>query len=174
MRSRLLLLTAVAAGVGAAPAQASCAQAPGLPVLAEHDSVFTGDVTGLDLRGGIAEVRVRDVWHGPDLPPEVVVVGGQLERGASSSADRTYTRGTRYVFFVQRDEDGVLRDNACTPTAQEGAYPQLDPPGVRGPEPGAPPPADPRETPWPVWAASAGAVAAAGALLQRRRSRRQG
>ena len=47
----------------------------------------------------------------------VVVVGGQLARGAGSSVDRSFRAGERYAFFVTRADDGSLRDNACSSTA---------------------------------------------------------
>jgi hypothetical protein len=56
------------------------------------------------------------VWQGPDLPTTVEVNGGQ-EPGVSSSVDRQYTAGSRYLFAVAISE-GVLRDNACTMTSE--------------------------------------------------------
>ena len=170
MRRVLLAGGALALGLGVHPAAASCAAPVGRPDLREHDSVFTGTVTGLRLGGTTAEVAVRDVWHGPDLPPEVVVVGGQLRRGVAASTDRSYTRGRSYVFFVQRDEDGVLRDGLCTPTARIGSYEELDPVGVRAPDPDAVTPTDPRGSPWAAWAAGAAVLVGAGVLVRRRRA----
>jgi hypothetical protein len=146
MRLRTLVLAAVTCAVLGAPvpAAASCAAPTGPPVLADHEQVFAGLVERTTNGGAAAEVRVLDVWHGPDLPPRVVVVGGQLQRGVESSVDRSYRAGDRYAFFVYRTNDGSLRDNACTPTAPLSSLAELDPAGIRAPDPSAVAPADPR------------------------------
>ena len=118
---------------------------------------------------------VADVWHGPDLPPRVVVVGGQLSRGAGSSVDRTFRTGERYAFFVTRADDGSLRDNACSPTAVLSARAAVDPPGVRPPVASADAPADPRSALGRIGAPGwivlllAGTAAAGGVVAQRAR-----
>lgn len=161
--SAALLVAVVAAG----PTAASCAAPGDRPRLSEYDSVFAGDVLSTSNGGRVAEVRVVDVWSGPDLPPRVVVVGGETGRGVASSVDREYLAGRRYVFFVHRGEDGALHDNACTPTSLLAARSALDPPGVRAPQPDAPEPNDPRGgvPAGPVTVAAALVVAASGALL---------
>ena len=76
------LLVAAAVLAVAAPAHASCAEAPPTrPPLTSSDHVFAGSITRTTHGGAAAEVEVTDVWHGPDLPPRVVVVGGQLAGG---------------------------------------------------------------------------------------------
>ena len=137
-----LALVATVAAHG--PAVASCGEAPDVLRLADHDSVFAGDVRRTTHGGGVAEVRVTDVWHGPDLPPQVVVVGGQLQRGASSSTDRHYEAPQRYAFYVTRGEDGVLRDDSCSATHVLRAPSPADPPGVRPPTAAADAVVDPR------------------------------
>lgn len=125
-------------------AQASCAKPLDPPSLADYEYVFAGRVDRTTNGFVAAEVSVLDVWHGPDIPPRVVVIGGELRRGVDSSVDRKYRAGERYAFFVERGEDGALRDSACTPTAPLASLISVDPPGVRPPDPSAAAPADPR------------------------------
>jgi hypothetical protein len=161
-------------------ATASCAApALGEPRLADYDHVFAGQVERVTNGGAAAEVSVLDVWHGPDLPPRVVVVGGQLGRGVESSVDRSYRSGARYGFFVQQSDDGSLRDNICTPTRPLKSLSAVDPPGRRLPEASAEAPTDPRGliarrglAAMTGATASIGAIAATGLLLRRRRRRR--
>lgn len=176
LRVALLVLASAAAVAGAAgPAAASCAESPAQPDLRDYDSVFAGSVVGLSHGGAAAEVSVLDVWHGPDLPAEVVVVGGQLERGVESSVDRSFRRGEEYVFFTYRGDGGSLRDNICTPTAPLPAHSQLDPAGVRAPVATAPVPTDPRgPARWPYAVAAVTAAGAVAALVRRRRAMPRG
>lgn len=173
-RTRAALLAVACTWLlGADAAHASCA-GPIEPVrLAEYELVFAGEVLDVDDGGRVAEVRVVDVWRGRDLPPEVVVFGGPPESAGFSSVDRVFEGGQTYAFFAYEDEDGVLRDNACTATARLRERAALDPPGVRAPRADAPAPADPRTPPW-MWAAggaaTVGAAAVAVALRRRRRS----
>lgn len=179
MRLRAIPLAAAAWAVVGAPvsAAASCAASTGPPVLADYDHVFAGLVERTTNGGAAAEVRLLDVWHGPDLPPRVVVVGGQLERGVASSVDRSYRVGERYAFFVYRTDDGSLRDNACTPTAPVSSLTGVDPAGIRAPDPSAAAPADPRRVlaRWGLAGAAGGMVVAAGVTMvfvAHRRTRR--
>ena len=172
-----LLITAAVLAVPA-PAHASCGEAPtARPPLAVFDHVFAGSVTRTTHGGAAAEVDVTDVWHGPDLPPRVVVAGGQLSRGASSSVDRSFRAGERYAFFVTRADDGSLHDNACTPTAPLSTRAAVDPPGVRPPVASADAPTDPRSVldrigaPGQAALLLAGTAAAAGVAAQRARRR---
>jgi hypothetical protein len=144
MRRLFLAAITCAVLVAPVPAAASCAAPTGPPVPADHEHVFAGLVERTTNGGAVAEVRVLDVWHGPDLPPRIVVVGGQLQRGVESSVDRSYRAGDRYAFFVHRTNDGSLRDNACTPTAPLSSLVALDPAGIRAPDPSAVAPTDPR------------------------------
>jgi hypothetical protein len=182
VRTRAVLVlvgtcTLLAAPGGAAASCAPPAGPPRPPSLVAYDQVFAGLVERTTNGGDAAEVRVEDVWHGPDLPPRVVVVGGQLERGVASSADRSYRAGERYAFFVDRADDGSLRDNACTPTAPLSSLASVDPPGTRLPDPSAAAPADPRGvlTRWGVEAAAGAAALTAGvmAVVARRRTRKR-
>lgn len=93
MRIAATVITAAAVVLPVAPAAASCAEPPGTPRPTDYAQAFAGVVERTTNGGGTAEVRVLDVWHGPSLPPRVVVVGGQLRRGVESSVDRTYKRG---------------------------------------------------------------------------------
>lgn len=173
----MLLITA-AVLAAPVPAHASCAEAPkARPPLEASDHVFAGSVTRTTHGGAAAEVDITDVWHGPDLPPRVVVVGGQLSPGAGSSVDRSFRAGERYAFFVIRADDGSLRDNACSPTAALSARSAVDPPGVRPPVASADAPTDPRSVLGrvgaPGWVALVlgGTAAAAGVAAQRARRR---
>ncbi len=141
-----VLLATLSAVVPAAPAGASCAERTEDPRPADYAQVFAGVVARTTNGGGAAEVQVVDVWYGPALPPRVVVVGGQLLRGAQSSVDRSYTTGQSYGFFLYRGDDDVLRDNACTHTAPLASLLHVDPPGIRPPDPGAAAPTDPRSS----------------------------
>ena len=179
VRASSALLVAAAVLGAPAPAHASCAEAPpARPPLEDADHVFAGAVTRTTHGGAAAEVEVLDVWHGPDLPPQVVVGGGQLARGAGSSVDRTFRTGERYAFFVTRADDGSLRDNACTSTAALSARAAVDPPGVRAPVTSADAPTDPRSVlgrigaPGRVALLLVAVTAAAGVL--RRQARRRG
>lgn len=164
----------------AAAAHASCAEAPATrPSLAVFNHVFAGSVARITNGGAAAEVDVADVWHGPDLPPRVVVVGGQLSRGAGSSVDRTFRAGERYAFFVTRGDDGSLHDNVCSPTAVLSARAAVDPPGVRPPVASADAPADPRSPLNRIGAPGAialllAATAAAGGVAAQRARRHRG
>jgi hypothetical protein len=173
------LLVAAAVVAVPAPAHASCGEAPtARPPLQRFDHVFAGSVARTTHGGAAAEVDITDVWHGPELPPRVVVVGGQLARGAGSSTDRTFRPGERYAFFVTRAEDGSLRDNACSPTAALSARAAVDPAGVRPPVASADAPTDPRSVlgrigdPGRVVLLLAGTAAAAGVAAQRAWRRR--
>ncbi|HEX4898600.1 MAG TPA: hypothetical protein VFV53_09620, partial [Candidatus Limnocylindrales bacterium] len=84
-----------------------------------------------------AKVSVDEVWTGPDQPAEVVVRGGPADQGTSTSVDRTYQVGVRYLFAVLV-VDGNLEDNACSGTTQVDAI-DLDamrPDDVRTPDGG--------------------------------------
>lgn len=143
LRPALLLALGLAL-VPPAAAAASCA-APEEPLrLGGQEPVFVGDVVRTSGAGRVAQVRVVDVWQGPDLPPVVVVQGGPLGRGVSSSTERTYDAGTRYAFFASHGEDGGLYDSSCSPTAPVEVHAALDPPGVRPPSADAAPVTDPR------------------------------
>lgn len=144
MRVTTAVMVAAAVVVPVSPAAASCAEPPGTPRPSDYAQAFAGVVERTTNGGGTAEVRVLDVWHGPPLPPRVVVVGGQPRRGVESSVDRTYERGQSYGFFVHRSDDDVLRDNACTATAPLDSLADIDPPGIRPPNPKAAAPRDPR------------------------------
>ena len=137
--------------------------------------MFAGEVVGTSNRSRAAEVRVLDVWRGRDLPPRVVVVGGETRANVASSGDRRYDEGKTYAFFVSEEADGSLRDGACTGTALLSERRALDPPGVRPPRLDAPAPADPRGGSTWLSVAAAGAAAgslAAGVLVVRRRGLR--
>jgi hypothetical protein len=111
------------------PAAASCLPAP--PVqgrLAESPLVFVGTVLSTTNRDRIAQVRVEEVWKGPDLPGEVDVRGTPVgqEENAVSSVDRTFRVGHRYLFVPGHGVDlsprpngrAVVDDSLCTATGE--------------------------------------------------------
>ncbi len=158
-------------------AQASCAEPADPLLLSDDDQVFVGVVERTTDGGLAAEVRVVDVWHGPDVPPRLVVIGGALGRGVSSSSDREYRAGDHHAFFLPRGDDGASYDGLCTPTGSPASLAHLDPPGVRLPDASADPVADPRSVLSRVGSyevsaavAVAGALAATSVLRRRRRS----
>lgn len=164
------LLVGLPLVLAAPAAAASCAYPHDSVRLSEHELVFAGEVVGTSDGDRTAEVRVLDVWRGRDLPPQVVVFGGSDD--GQSSVDRVFESGRTYAFFAYEDEDGVLRDNACTATASLSERAAVDPAGVRAPVPDAPAPADPRTPAW-LWPAGATTVvvaAMAAGLLRRRRT----
>jgi len=141
--SRLVrFATAVGLGLGAlwapAAASASCVLLPdGEELWRTADAVFVGTVVDVDNNARWAKVTVDEVWTGPDQPAEVVVRGGPADQGTSSSVDRTYLVGARYLFAVLV-VDGNLEDNACSGTTQVDAI-DLDamrPDDVRAPNGG--------------------------------------
>jgi hypothetical protein len=141
--SRLVrFATAVGLGLGAlwapAGASASCVLLPdGEELWRTADAVFVGTVVDVDNNARWAKVTVDEVWTGPDQPAEVVVRGGPADQGTSTSVDRTYLVGARYLFAVLV-VDGNLEDNACSGTTQVDAI-DLDamrPDDVRAPNGG--------------------------------------
>jgi hypothetical protein len=115
------------------PVQASCiAPAPLASRLDGASVVFVGTVISTSDRGRLATVRVEAVWKGPDLPPDVQMIGS-LAPGPNSvtSVDRSYQAGRRYLFVPTNDRP-PFQDNACTATQlyapELAAY---APPGVR-------------------------------------------
>lgn len=102
------LAAAVLLGAAAAPADASCAEDSG-PEGA--DLVFVG--TAEENRRGYTRLAVEEVWHGPDLAPQVWVLAGQeqppfplsLVSGMSSSVDADLVEGRRYVIGASRSFD---------------------------------------------------------------------
>ncbi|MES2210215.1 MAG: hypothetical protein V4515_08525 [Chloroflexota bacterium] len=119
---RLVAATLLALGAFWAPpgASASCAVQPGGGVAWNTaDAAFVGTVTSIANGARWATVRVEEVWKGPDQPIEVVVRGGP-EGNASTSVDRTYAIGMRYLFAVGIS-DGTLVDSACSATTPADA-----------------------------------------------------
>jgi hypothetical protein len=111
------------------PAAASCLPAPPLQGrLAESPLVFVGTVLLTTNRDRVAQVRVEEVWEGPDLPGEVDVRGTPVgqEENAVSSVDRTFRVGHRYLFVPGHDVDlspgpngrAAVDDSLCTATRE--------------------------------------------------------
>jgi hypothetical protein len=97
---------------------ASCAGPPPIEVaLRQADSVFVGLVRDVANHDRLAQVEVREIWRGPDLPRIVQVQGGPDDPNMITSTDRIYATGTTYLFVLAgRAVDGRLRDNGCTAT----------------------------------------------------------
>jgi len=97
---------------------ASCAGPPPIEVaLRQADSVFVGLVRDVANHDRLAQVEVREIWRGPDLPRIVQVQGGPDDPNMITSTDRTYAMGTTYLFAVSVSEaDGRLLDSGCTAT----------------------------------------------------------
>jgi hypothetical protein len=156
------------------PASASCVDAP---TIGEHlawaDAVFVGTVDALANQDRTAVVTIHEIWAGPDLPGRVTVHGGPDEPDVSTSADRSFVAGGRYLFAVFTN-DARLEDNACTatqPWAEELAA--LRPDDAREPAVGEMSTAPlGMELPMPFIVALLGATAVAGAgfLAFRRRA----
>jgi len=139
-----LLVAAVAIRPGVARGL-SCIQPPPLPdAVAQAEIAFVGTVTATINDGRWATVAVEEIWKGPDMPPVVEVHGGG-PNPSDSLADRTFTAGTRYVFFPYV-EDGVLTDNICSSTMEFPFEISFRPESFRTPTPSEPEPADPIAT----------------------------
>lgn len=155
-------------------AEASCTEDSGP---AGSDVVFVGRAE--EERRGYTRLVVEEVWHGPDLAPEVWVLSGQeqppvpfnLLQRVGSSVDADFVDGHRYVVGAS---DG-FQTSACTSEEVVGATEQA--PGRPG-EPRAPQAdglegADPPAGPWQIGLVSAGVVLAAGGLMRWLRRRRR-
>ena len=113
----LPILVASALFVAPGVALADCAMPPPVGQAAlTADIVFVGTVTATTNGNRWAEVAVREVWRGPDVPATVVVQGGP-GGNAMTSVDRSFQVGVTYVFFPYLDAStGALTDNSCTST----------------------------------------------------------
>jgi hypothetical protein len=100
------------------PAIASCALPPGEvgPRWSDAETVILGTVRAVADHDRVATVVVEEIWRGPDMPPVVTVRGGFATGDSFTSGDRTFDSGVRYLFDLDRDQDGNLQDNACSLT----------------------------------------------------------
>ena len=168
-----MILTLALASLGwivPARAAASCALAPSVSdALQQADTVFVGTVTSTENRNRTATFLVSEIWRGPNVTPLVKVHGGPNDRATSTSVDRTYQEGTRYLVVARRVGDALV-DDACSATQPWNAgLAALRPPGAH-------PPVDERPTSGPPGGASYAWVfllilvagAAGGVLLLRR------
>jgi hypothetical protein len=172
-RARLILALALGFGSWVVPAHAaaSCALAPSVSAaLQQADTVFVGTVSSTENRDRTATFLVSEIWRGPNVTPLVKVHGGPDDRAVTTSVDRTYQEGTRYL-VVARRVGGVLVDTACSATQPWNAgLAALRPPDAH-------PPVDERPTSGPPGGASYAWVfllilvagAAGGVLLLRQR-----
>jgi hypothetical protein len=115
MRKSIIMSAAAAAvALAAVPASASCV--PGAPVpqrIAQANVAFVGTVLRTSDGGRTAVVSVEQVWKGSVASD--VEVRGAVESGAVTSVDRTYEKGTRYL-FIPLGERAPFRDNSCSGT----------------------------------------------------------
>lgn len=153
----VVMATAIAVAWMAAIAHASCAAPPPHEDQYEQtELVFVGSVVATTNDDFWAEVRVEEVWKGPDLPPQVEVWGSDSHPGAvqgRTSVDRAYATGTRYLFFIRQVDGPPYRDNQCSPTTEydPATHDRHRPGDARPPRTDATAsPSAPTETPTPV------------------------
>ncbi len=197
-----VVVTALVGVIAAVPAGASCVRRP--PVIEESTAraglVFVGTAVDVTHSGRWATFAIEDIWKGEPDGDRVEVRAGP-ENG-SSSVDRTYVLGTRYlVFAIPPPTDARLltlygkdvqwTDNNCsftqpyTPTLAESRPstarlvrpPSPQPPAAVDTAPSAtPPPTTSAASPgWmqPGWLLiSVAAVGALGAFAIQSRRRR--
>jgi hypothetical protein len=156
------------------PAQASCVEDSGP---AGSDIVFVGSAE--EERRGYTRMVVEEVWHGPDLAPEVWLLSGQkqppfpisLLQTVGSSVDAELVEGDGYVIGATE----AFHTSVCSieelsgPTAQAPGRPESPREPVAEGLAGVDPPAGP----WEIGLVSAAVVLAAGGLVQWLRSRRR-
>ena len=133
---RFLVLSVVVVVVGLSrPAAASCV--PALPLearLADAPVVFVGTVLSTTNRDRVAQVRVEEIWKGPDPSDQIDVLGSRVgpQENGVTSVDRTFRVGVRYLFVPDRVADllhgpdgrAVVEDSLCTATREY--RPELD------------------------------------------------
>jgi LPXTG-motif cell wall-anchored protein len=128
-----LITAAVAAGVLAAPAAASCMALPGTleQRLKQADLVFVGSVTDTQGKGKVAFVNVESVWRGK-VPDRATVTGGEGGVSITTSVDREFTKARRYLFVPFDHKGDVFHDNGCTDTQPwKGSFNTLRPAGAK-------------------------------------------
>jgi hypothetical protein len=142
-----LALALLAAAVMSVPARAACDAAPPLAdAIAAADIVFVGTVADVSRRDSTATFAVEEVWRGDRLPA-VVTVHGSSDTAVAANDDRAWRLGGRYL-VTATDDDGTLRDNACSASRPwtdalaalrpADAHPPVDETPTSGP-PGDPP-----------------------------------
>ena len=103
------------------PATALCAEPPGFAQGFEAAPlVFTGTVLWTESFNRVAHVEVDAIWKGAQIAAEVTVFGtpDPFPGGGfmtTSSLDRTFQMGVKYVFFPVSLSD-PYDDNSCTLT----------------------------------------------------------
>ena len=91
--------------------------------IGSSDLVLVGTVSSARSNNRIATVAVEDLWKG-ESGAVIEVAGGPDAANSATSVDRTYTVGTRYLFFifepVAHGSPGTFgaryEDNDCTDT----------------------------------------------------------
>ena len=113
-----ILVVAAILILSASPASASCVEPPPLEErLGEARTVFVGTIASTSNRDRNAAVRVEKIWLGQRLPARVEVLGGEQSANVSSSVDREWEEGARYLFVLD-DTTAPFRDDACSATTE--------------------------------------------------------
>lgn len=151
--------------LGSVAAAASCAEDSGP---AGSPVVFVG--TAGEERGGYTKFQVSEVWHGPDLAPEVWVLTGQEQPpwplnvflAVGSSTDASLSAGDTYVIGAT---DGFTTNECSIAATSSAAVDPLRPGEVRPPAEDGSTGADPPLGPLGQAVPSAAVVAAMIGLL---------
>lgn len=180
---RLVAHLAIAASVSLAlatvapAAWADCAQDDRSPEqqVEEAGYVFVGTVTEVTNSGRTATFEVDEVWvrpsDGATLGSEVVVHGGPGEPNVTSSVERTFETGVRYLVFPHVD-GGRFTDDICTPTTTwTEALADARPADAQSfdDDPDLGPVATATSTPWIIVGVTVLVVVVAGAIVAARR-----
>ena len=122
----------------------SCIQPPPVAeAVATAEVAFVGTVTAVANDGKLAEITVEEVWVGSDLPATIQLGSGRPANDPEAVWDRTYTAGTRYLFFPLIEE-GQLVDGPCGFTQEwQAELEKVRPADFRTPTSGEPEPLDP-------------------------------
>lgn len=112
----LLVPTTLIAFAGAAAASCAVDERSLEQQITEAPIVFVGTATDTSSNGGVATFLVEEQWKGQDELDTVTVRGGG-EGGTVTSVDRYFQAGARYLVFPLA-EGAELVDNSCTPTRE--------------------------------------------------------
>jgi hypothetical protein len=100
------------------PAEASCAVVQPLrKVVPTAPVVFVGTVRSVSDFGGVATVRVNDIWRGRSVPRQVTVDG--TANGHLGTESRYFRAHRRYLFVPNPTRyKWLYYESICTPTRQ--------------------------------------------------------
>ncbi len=138
-----LALAMAAARPPSAMALSCIAPPPIGEAVATAEIAFVGTVTAVANDGKLASVAVESIWAGPDMPGTIQLGSGRPANDPEAVWDRTYTAGTRYLFFPYVEE-GKLVDGPCSFTQEwQADFEKVRPSTAREPMPTTPEPEDP-------------------------------